>query len=342
MASFLQNLGKFAANNDVLRTIYNTVGAPATGGVPLADPSVTRLNQGYLGDPNGSVGPKTSQPQNTQNSPLIDESGAAGVDATGGAGAAAYSTSLADLNAQEGRIGGQLNIANQNILDQYNASIQKLINQKNQAEGQYNTSRANTMQDNQTAKSRIDQGVGQQYTGIQRLLGARGAGNSSASQIAAPYAAGLVGNQQRQDVNKQYATNMAGLDTNWNQFNTDWNDKQGETNTWRENQLRQANSNALDTRARLLAAKAQLNPANAAGYQAQIQDLGSQIDALGRVSVYNPGNVVYKAPDLQAYGYQTAGGPTQGNALQQALGPYYTLLGEDKKNQDQLAGQSLV
>lgn len=290
-------------------------------------------NQTAQLSPTGGFNTTTNTTQSTPSSSPVDD-GPANVDTGQSAATAAYNSTLADLNAQEGRIGGQLDVANNNILQNYQANLDRLLTQKNLAEGQYGTSKRNTTQDNQAAKSRIDQGVSQQYTGIQRLLGARGAGNSSASQIAAPYAAGLVGNQQRQDVTKQYATNMANLDSNWNQFNQDWLDKQGSNDTWKTNALNKNQSNALQARSQLLAARAALNPANAATYQAQIQDLGRQIDGLGAEAVYDPGVAAYKAPDLQAYGYQTAGGPQQGNAVQQALGPYYTLLGEDK-NKDQ-------
>lgn len=249
--------------------------------------------------------------------------------------AADYAGATEDLNFQEGQIDPNTGIARQNLAGQYQAALNKLLGDKSKAERDYKTTTDRTKQGRQDTVARIDQGVSQQYSGIQRLLGAHGAGNSSAAQIAAPYAVGALGNEQRQGVQRAYGMNMQDIATKQGDYLQDWNTKKGETDAWNTNQGRAIESNAAAARLKIAQDRAALNPGNAGAYRQNIHDLLSQIDNLKRVDTYAAPTVAYKAPELTAYGYQPAAGPTQGQtAAQQNVGPYYTLLGEDQKKQE--------
>lgn len=253
-----------------------------------------------------------------------------------GSSAAATNAARQALDAQEGRIGQQENVANQNTLSQYQSALNQLLEGKSRATRDYDYSKGQATQGNVDAKSKIDQNVGLQNQGLQRLLGARGAGNSSAARILAPYAAGLVGNQQRNDVQQAYGKNIYALGTNFGDFNTDWNRQNQGNEDWKTNQLRQNQQRAADSRLQIAQARQQLNPANAAGYAARIADLGSQIDALGQIQASPGVTAAYKAPTLTQYGYQAAAAPTAGNQIQQRTGAYYQLLGEDPNKEKQV------
>lgn len=245
------------------------------------------------------------------------------------------------LNLQEGRIDPQLGVARSNILDQYNSAINALLGQKDRATRDYTTATDRTKQDNQQAKAKIDQNVSQQNTGIQRLLGARGAGNSSAARILAPYAAGAVGNQQRGDVQRVYGRNIQDITTKQGDFLQDWETKRGQTESDKINRLNEAEANAANARLNIAQQRQALNPYNANGYTSTINDLISRIDSLARVNTYVPPTAAYKAPELTQYGYQSAAAPAYGDVSQQAtnnVGPYWTLLGnEDQQKKEQIA-----
>jgi hypothetical protein len=245
----------------------------------------------------------------------------------GGGTAAVYNNAQAD--AELGRLPGQEAVGRGNILASYNAALQTLLNGRGSAERNYNTTRGQTIQENQTAKSNIDASVGRQVSALQRLFGARGAGNSSASSVLAPFSAALQGNQQRQQVQESYGRNMGALDNNWQDFLTQFDNSRRSLDDSKTNQERNLLQGLAQTRQKLLSAKG--DPALAG----QINDLGHQIDSLGALQVSAPQAANFEAPDLAKYNYD----PTKGAELTGAgdgtdmLGAYYTLLNGGKKKQ---------
>ena len=250
--------------------------------------------------------------------------------------AADYAAANDTLNFQESRIDPNAQIARESLLQQYNAGLAKLTGEKNRAERDYETQTTRAKQGREDTVARINQGVSRQFSGIKRLLGARGAGSSSASEIAAPYAVGALGNEQRQGVQRTYGMNMQDIDTKRGDYLNEWNTRLGETNAWKTNQDRAIDARAAQARLKIAQDRAALNPNNAGAYRQSINDLLTQIDNLQRVDTYVPQTVAYRAPELTAYGYQPSAGPTAGQtSQQQAVGPYYTLLGEDPERKDQ-------
>lgn len=270
-----------------------------------------------LGATNTSVAP-TATPTTTAN--LYGGYGSAAAQQQAAANAAAQSAGLSRLDNQSA-------IGHQNILDQYTSAFQNLQNGRTNALGQYDTQRTNTTQGNINARAGIQDNVHGQISGLQRLLGAHGAGNSSAASILAPYAAAQYGNQQTANVNNTYGQNLASIDQNQNNYNTNYDNSVGQLGAQRDNQNNQLDQSILGTRAQLTNA-----PAGA--------DIYNQIDNLGKNVTYTPKAVAYTDPNLAAYNYSQAGkaqvSPSNG-ALGASTGAFYNLLNPQDK-QKQLTG----
>jgi hypothetical protein len=269
--------------------------------------------------------------------------GATGGSAGGGSGVT-YATNstqapinnaqIGQIDSEIGRLGTQESIARGNLDRSYNANRDSPQNGLNSAEGQYNTTLARTQQDNVDAKGQIDQGVRSGLSGLQRLLGAAGAGNSSAAHVLAPYAAGLAGNTQRQAVNKAYGRNTEDLNTGIADTRQQYKEKFGQLDTDKANKLNSLLAGLADTRAQLLASR---QAAGGGDQSAQIRALHNQIDQYGNQSVFDPGQVAYHAPNLQDYSFDPTAAAQTGDPNQAGIasniGSYYNLLqgNKDKK-----------
>jgi hypothetical protein len=253
-----------------------------------------------------------------------------------------WQSMIGQVDDQIGRLGHQADIGHQNISDSFNSAFNTLTNQKTSAQNQYNTTVDRTKQDNLTAKDGIDSSVRNGLTGLQRLLGMYGAGNSSATEIMAPYAAGYEGNQQRAQVNNAFGRNMQDLDTNWNNTNQQFDDSFGALNTDRTNRDRELDAKLDGTRASLLGQKGtyqqNMGMAPDAGIRTQIDALGHQVDDLGRTQTFTPKLVNYQAPNLQSYNYDPSQGPqvNQDTSADQNMGVYSNIQ-PDKKTKTPIA-----
>ena len=259
-----------------------------------------------------------------------------------------YDQAIGQANAGIGRLDQQQQIGLQNVQGDYQNNLDRLLNAKNNTQKQYGESVVNTKQDNLTARSNVDFETGQRANALQRLLGSKGAGSSSAARVAAPYAAALEGTQQLNQVGDAFKDNMGALDTSWGNYQTGWNQSKEDLDAQKVNQERAVQSDVATKRADLLsnlstlaAQRAQAaggNPASAAqpyldqvnGLYSQINNLGAQYQ--GRVNVADP---TYQAPELSQYDYNQRGqiGVAQ-NAQQQGISPYLSiLLGQKDKRQ---------
>jgi len=261
---------------------------------------------------------------------------------------------LDNADRQIGRLGTQQQVGEQNIDRSYQSAYDRLLGDKEVTNRDYTTKRGQTVEDNITAKSNINSSVRNRNTGLQRLLGAKGAGNSSAAQILAPYAAAKEGNQQRQQVQTAYSRNIGGLDTAWGDYEKDWQDSSNDLGTQRETQKQALRSGISQTEAKLQEEKANaaVQRAQAGGqnytqarnartpYMQRINQLISQIDALGANPQLQARQATYKAPTLSDYTYDRYAAPSVGSGVDpnmaQGAGAYWTLLQGNKKK-EQLA-----
>lgn len=280
---------------------------------------------------NNALAYNAARPQQTAAAP------SAGADTgiyTAGGGASGGRTTSPNydflVDDQLGRLDGQQNVGMSNILGAYNSAFQTLTNQRDTTRRNYQIQTDQTQQDNVKAKASIDEGVRTNITALSRLLGGKGAGNSSAATILAPYAAGVQGNAQRSDVQDAYGRNMGSIDLAKKDAEDQFETSFGQLGADRGNQENALRAKIADTRAQLLAAKG--DPA----LQGRIADLGRMVDSLGAVQSFTPRAVDAKAPDLSKYNYEEAnpeGANLQGdeNGMLPGVGAYSTLLGLSKK-----------
>lgn len=244
--------------------------------------------------------------------------------------AAANAAANAELDAQLGRLPNQLNAANQNVLNAYQGAYNTLANQKTAEEDKYKQTTATTKKDYQGSVGSIKSSTGQGLTGIQRLLGSRGAGNSSAATTLAPYAAGLVGQQQLSGVNDSFNNNITGLNNAWEDTKRQFNNSFGSLEADKNSKLNANTVQSNNARASLLAQKSapDIN---------QIHALQAQIDALGVNPNFTPQTVAPRAVTLSDYAYTPAGAPQVANSanpnIAQQTGAFYNLVGDPNKKQ---------
>lgn len=256
---------------------------------------------------------------------------------------------LRNADQQIGRLPGQEAILRANAQAAYQSAYDRLVGDKNKTKRDFDTKKQVSIDDNVAAKGDIDTSVRQRNTGLQRLLGSKGAGNSSAATILAPYAAAQEGNIQRGQVQKAYGRNMQGLDTAWGDYEDDWNESSGDLATQRDNTVTQGVAGLRQTEADILEAKSnaavQKQMAGGANYTSarnqrtpysqRIQELIGQIDAAGATKTFTPKTAAYKAPELASYTYDKYAAPQAGSGVNpgaaQNAGAYWTLLGKDKE-----------
>lgn len=259
---------------------------------------------------------------------------------------------LSAADQQLGRLGNQGATGEANIDASYNSAYNRLLGDKDVTTRDYNTTKDQTTQDNVTAKGAIDTSVRNTNTGLQRLLGSKGAGNSSAATILAPFAAAKQGNAQRQQVQTAFGRNIQGLDTAFGDYNNDWDTSVSDLGVQRDTQKNQLKSGIATTEAQLQQQKADaaVQKAQAGGanyttarnertpYTQRINQLISQIDSLGAQPSFTPKTAAYKAPSLSDYTYDRYAAPTAGSNVDPSqaagAGAYWTLLnGAKKKDQ---------
>lgn len=244
------------------------------------------------------------------------------------------------VNDQLARLDGQQQVGLDNILRNYNSAYATLTGQKTKAMRDFGIQEEQTQQDNVKAKNTIDQGVRTNITALSRLLGGRGAGNSSAATILAPYAAAVQGATQRSDVNDSYGRNMGAIKTARSDAEDQFENSFGQLSTDKGNSESALRAKIADTRAQLLAAKGDPN------LQGRISELGRMVDQLGAVQAFTPKAVSIATPEMAAYNYQeatpdAAGNMAGGEGGLPGVGAYATLLGLAKKKQQQ-AGAAAV
>lgn len=288
----------------------------------------------------------------TSNTPVLPTPAAAATSTTGTIDpsvAAILGGQIGNTNTQLGDLGTQLTQALAGNQDSYNQSVNNensaFTTSPTSATNQYNTQEAQTIQDLLNAKGQIATNVRQNTTALQTLLGLAGSGNSSASEIAAPYAASQAGSQQQSQVQDTYGTNLQDLDTAYaaakQQHDTNLQDLQNNLTASNDssqvgvinnkisllNTLAQLTSEQDDAKGKTPTAAA----ADASPFLSQINNLyqqGLQYGNAPTVSQVTP--TQYQAPSLSSYNYGSTGAPTatQSTATTAANAPLITTLAQ--------------
>lgn len=266
----------------------------------------------------------------------------------GGAGqgfdTAAYDQAIGNTNSAIGRLGSQFTSGNSAIDSSYQNALNQLLLGRNQSQNAYDTSKQQATQGYVGAKNTIGTNAGASLQGLQRLLGSRGAGGSSAFTQAAPEAVARQATQQRAEAGNQFGQNNQALDTNFNNYLTGYNNSVADVGNQRDQQRQGLQSNIENNRATLLQSLAQLtaqrSQAQGGNGVAESQPFLDQANGiLNAQSSYNVAPInyqtqAYNAPDLASYTTNPQAAPTfQGQPAQNDyFSPYLaTLLGKKQQ-----------
>lgn len=266
---------------------------------------------------------------------------------------AQFDQQIGNVNAGIGRLPNQLNIGNQNLQDAYNSSLNSLLQDKANANQQYQTGKTQDSQQYVGAKNTIGQNAGNSLNGLERLLGMHGAGGSSAALYSGPQAVAQLASQQRSGAGQTFGANEQGLDTTWNNYLLGEQKNEKSLGDQLTNQKNSLQSQIDSTRANLLQSLASLqgqrasaahgNPTSAAQpYLDQANSYLSQADNLGaQVPVYQTTPVTYQAPSAQSYTVNPFAPPTaQGQGISEGVSPSLSfLLNNGQKQQNPLSAQ---
>lgn len=272
--------------------------------------------------------------------------GTGGTSGSAGSGVSAALTSanqqaINNIHSAIDRLASQQNVGYQNVDTAYNDAL----NQENQAKANnelaYNGSKNQTTQDYVTAKNTIGTNAGSSINSLQRLLGARGAGGSSAALFNAPQAVVQQASQQRAGAGQTFGGNNQQLDSNWNNYLQGYNNDLTNLDRQKTNNRNSVDAQVSTTRAGLLQSLAQLmsSPQAAQPYIDQANTALGQADQFGlQAPVNQVAPTAYQAPSLDSYSVNPFATPQSGGATSAAdnISPYLSLLlGKNKNLQPQ-------
>lgn len=172
------------------------------------------------------------------------------------------------------------------------------------------------VRENANRKSQIDNNVRGNITALQRLLGSRGAGSSSASQLVVPQAAAAEGTSQRAEATQTFVDNKDATDTNWKRYKREWDQAKLDSEADLENNKRDVQGQFAEQgiAARQKLQELQTNLASARGgdraainaataLTSQINDLQNKIASLAartQSRVIRADDPAYKAAETKA------------------------------------------
>lgn len=254
------------------------------------------------------------------------------------AAVAQYDQGINNANAALNRLGAQQESGNSGIDASWQNALNQLLLSKNQGEKSYNLNKKQTADDYVSAKNTIGANAGNTLNSVLRLLGSRGAGGSSAFNIAAPNAVSRQATIQRSEASNTNAKNNQALDINWNNFMTGYNNQVSSANSQREqqrqalaSQIENSRGTLLQTIAQLAGMKASAMGGNAAGAaQPYLDQANAALDRAVsfRVNPISYQTQAYEAPSLGSYNTNPGAAPTyQGQgASNDYFSPYLAAL----------------
>lgn len=302
-----------------------------------------------------TASPKNQGASNTISSPVTSSSSSGG-SASPAVNLAQYDPAIQQQQAALGRVGNQQTIAQQNADTAYNQALNQLNQQKALDQQTYNANTNSTKQDFVSAKNTIGTNAGNSLNSLLRLLGAHGAGGSSAALISAPGAVAQQATGQRTGASNTYGKNLQSLDTNWGNYVNSFNQNVSAQGIKHQNDINAAIASSDQNRASILNQLADLFGKRAsiqggnvsaaqAPYLAQVNQFQTEADNLGRQTpVPQVAPLVYNAPDLANYTVNPNAAPTvQGQAqANDYTSPYLAALLGKKQQSTAAAAPALV
>jgi len=184
-----------------------------------------------------------------------------------------------------------------------------------QAEQSYNQNKQGVATGYVGQKNTIGENAGGTLSGLQRLLGSRGAGGGALSKFL-PGEIARLASRQKNDVSQTFSQNNQNLDQNWGQFGLNYGNEVNKVNSQKESGLQslasqrdQSKASLLQQIGALVASKTAYMGGNGASaaqsYYDQANGLLSNLARYSTPSInYNP--QTYSAPSLAEYNQNPA------------------------------------
>lgn len=325
------------------------------GGQP-SGPSISSLVNRAA---NGILGLAGSLPANTASALSggysdPQASAAARAAATAKADTLAYlADQEAEANSALARLTGQRQVGLGNIENSANEARNALNSSFGRAQQDFNTTTTRANEDNLSARNMIDRNVARTSTGLQRLLGASGAGGSSAARFAAPYAVARQGADKMSANQTAYGRNIGDLNTNWSRTGEDFEGKKravetevGQKRSALEAGLGQSEASIIQQLQDLALERARAGGqgyntvrGQLTGFSDRINSILGRVDQLGALyptGVSRQADVQFQAPSLRGLDTSSIGAPANSNLpspVADTVGSYYNLLLNDRDKQ---------
>jgi len=231
-----------------------------------------------------------------------------------------FDQSINNTQSAIDRLGSQLNSGYSGIDSSYQNAINQLLGGKNQGERNYDENVKTTRTNYIAGKNTVGANAGSTLNSLQRLMGARGAGGSSAYEVAGPQAVSRQATLQRNDLSNTFGANIKGLDQSWGDFMQGYNNQVSGAGHQRDQQKSELQRQIDNNRASLLQSLAQLagqrdQVAGGNGTGASQPYLDQANSILDRTANYTTSPInysveAYKAPSLSSYTTNPNAAPT--------------------------------
>lgn len=251
-------------------------------------------------------------------------------------------TQLGTILDRIGRLPGQKKTAKTNLDESLLTGQAAIDTDRANAKGAYDSNVLTSSQDYTNSRAGIRQESGNLFNSLQRLLGAAGAGRSSAANVLAPFAVGKEAASRFGQTQDAFGKNMSALDNSWamtdadltkarTELDDDWRNKDRELGI----KFADAETGLINQKTDLELNKAQLQGGGIGSIQSildnstsSIKSLLDTIDSLS-ANYTSPSlkttRTAFKAPELSKYNYSRFQAPSLqgGNAgVQDYLRPF--------------------
>lgn len=235
--------------------------------------------------------------------------------------------SMDTTNSALSRIDNERSVGLDNIINSWRESKNKLATDRGLAERDYNTTKTNTTNDYLDSRAGIRRDAGNMYNSAKRVLGAAGAGRSSALDLLLPFATGREAAIRFSDTGNKFSRNQQALDTNWGDTTRQFDEMGTSLDKQKEDKQRELEQGLLqnetslqDQLAQLQLQRTALQGGNVTSALAGITPIRERVNSLldrivglGRQysgAVKPTGEVKFAAPTLDTYNYSKFAAPT--------------------------------
>lgn len=224
-----------------------------------------------------------------------------------------YDRQIGDINNNIGSLDTQLANNLAALKGEYNQYKNEQQSAYNANKNDYENSTKQNQQNLQTNRNEITNRASKGLRGLLRVLGSMGASGSSVARYEAPKMVMDQANQEYDNAGKTYAQNQSNLDTDWGNYQNDFENDKKKLEDWYNGQEKAKRQEIEERKQSLLTdlISAYGNRAQYGGdYGNNVSDIYNRIaesrNKVVDLGKYTPANYtgmtsVYKSPDLASY-----------------------------------------